>query len=110
MNEPQISVTDLTKAFKEQFGQRNDEFTRAVFQALHVLGKSKSTNAELGGQLLLGCVDCERRQDLVTARLLLYISGAVVDPLLAGVALAGVQSGTATFMREVAVAVDAKNN
>lgn len=60
----------------------NDEFKLAIFQALQHLETTPHDNNLIAALMVGGCVDAASRGDDNAARLMLYTSGAVVDPVL----------------------------
>lgn len=60
----------------------NAGFKGAMLPALQHLVETKHPNRLVGITLLAGCMDCYKREDNDTARVLLYMSGVVVDQTL----------------------------
>ena len=63
-------------------GRPNDGFKSAVLLALQRLEECGHANAMASLLILRACMDCEARDDGTAARLLLYVSGVVVEPSL----------------------------
>lgn len=73
----------LTKSIRAAVAGRSDaEFKLAVLQALQHLDSEKHDNNVVAATLIDGCVDCAGRGDMASAKLLLYLSGALVNPTL----------------------------
>jgi len=56
-----------------------DEFKVALLTALEVLERDEHPNNLVAAQLLMGCVQAEKRGDALTGRLMMYVAGAVVN-------------------------------
>jgi hypothetical protein len=73
----------IVKDIKQGLEQRpNDEFKMAIVHALQALEMSPHDNNRIAALMVGGCVEAASRGDDNAARLLLYVSGAVVDPIL----------------------------
>jgi hypothetical protein len=73
----------VVKDIKTMLGKQTDvEFVKAVEQALHYLDGQDHENTLISALMISGCVDCAGRGDNNAARLLLYISGTILDPVL----------------------------
>ena len=72
---------------KTFINHRHDDFGRTLRHALDNIEKSKSTNKAQAATLLANCIVCEQRGDVLGARLLLYTSGAIINPVLAEMVL-----------------------
>ena len=72
-------VKDIKATLEER---PDDEFKLAVMQALQHMDLQQHDNNLISALMIGGCVDCATRGDDNAARLLLYISGTVLDPIL----------------------------
>lgn len=62
--------------------RQDDDFKMAIVTALQKLELCGHPNALIGVSILIGCVECEARDDGAAARLLLYIAGVIIEPSL----------------------------
>ena len=73
----------VLKGIKTTLDERHDDdFKQAVMQAIMHLDMQKHDNNLISALMIGGCVDCAARGDDNVARLLLYISGTILDPIL----------------------------
>lgn len=57
----------------------HDEFKQAILAALERLDLTDHANNLVAAQLIMGAVQAEKRQDEIAAKLMLYMSGVIVN-------------------------------
>ena len=72
----------VVKEIKAMLEERPDDVKQAVMNAILHLDLEKNDNSLISALMIKGSVDCEIRGDDTTARLLLYLSGAILNPIL----------------------------
>jgi hypothetical protein len=78
-----MSKQDIILRLKKRLAKRpTDDFTLNVVEALQHLDQSSHGNSESAVQCLESCVDCYERKDPTAARLLLWVSGALITDSL----------------------------
>lgn len=78
----------LVKGIKQALDERPDgDFKEALMTALGHLEMTEHDNNLIAAQLIEGCMACAERGDNNSARLLLYVSGAIIDGNLTVIAL-----------------------
>ena len=79
----------VAKAVREALEDLPDgDFKSAITTGLGKLDLDAHPNNAIAAQLILGCIDNVRRNEEAIARLMLYMSGTVVDRKIAEIVLA----------------------
>lgn len=88
------------KAIKNRLAERQDDaFKVAVMSAIQHLELEPKDNNKIAALMIDGCVDCVERNDEASAKLLLYVSGAITDDNLVRFTLEAIEQDRVRRMR-----------
>ena len=92
--EAQKSFETLAKDIRTEMDDcQDEEFKNAVLNALSVLDTTEHANNVVAAQLILGCIAGVKRGDMLTSRLMLFISGAIVNETICHATLTAITGG-----------------